>query len=191
VIAVSSSVTRLTLVSHAPTDAMRRGRFHSDESVDPRGLRDLTATTFSTDADAVFIAPERRTRQTAEGLGLSGGLVPHLADIDFGHWAGLAMDDLPEQDVLSWLTDTSTLPPDGESIDGLLTRVQSWMGRVSSENRRIVAVTHPAVVRSVVIRTLESPASSFWRVDIPPLTSTTVHFRGGRWTLRSVAEKIL
>lgn len=183
-------MTRLSLVSHAMTDAMRRARFNSDESVDTSGRRDLAEATFTARADAVLIAPERRTRQTADGLGLAGAVVADLADIDYGHWSGLTMEDLPEPDILAWLTDTATAPPDGESIDALLTRVSLWMDRVSTEKRRILAVTHPAVVRAVIVRTLDAPSSSFWRVDVPPLTSTSVNFSGGRWTLRSVSEKI-
>lgn len=183
-------MTRLTLVTHAMTDAMRRGRFTADEPVDGTGLRDLGPASYPGRVEAVEVAPERRTQQTAEGLGLRGTVVADLRDIDYGHWAGSSMDDLADEDVLAWLTDTSTLPPDGESIDALLARVARWMDRVSSQQGRIVAVTHPAVVRAVVIRTLDAPASSFWRVDVPPLTSTSVNFRGGRWTLRSVAETI-
>nr|WP_296771382.1 histidine phosphatase family protein [Rhodococcus sp. (in: high G+C Gram-positive bacteria)] len=187
---MTSSVTRLSLVTHAMTEAMRRGRFTADESVDETGMRDLDLASYTGRAETVVVAPERRTQQTAEGLGLRGAVVADLRDVDYGHWAGSSMDDLAEKDVLAWLTDTATLPPDGESIDALLARVTRWMDRVSSQQCRIVAVTHPAVVRAVVIRTLDAPASSFWRVDIPPLTSTSVNFRGGRWTLRSVAETI-
>lgn len=187
---MGSSVTRLSLVSHAMTAAMRRGIFNSDESVDEIGLRDLDAATVTARSDSVLIAPERRTRQSAAGLGLHGAVVADLADIDYGHWTGLDLKDLGEPDMIAWLTDTSTTPPAGESIDALIARVARWLAHVSTEHRRILAVTHPSVIRAVVILVLDAPPSSFWRVDIPPLTSTTVNFRGGRWTLRSVAEKI-
>lgn len=187
---MTSSVTRLSLISHAMTDAMRRARFHCDEPVDNDGLRNLERATPDERADAVLVAPERRTRMTAAGLGLPGTVVADLADVDYGRWSGLTMGDLDEEVVVSWLTDTSTTPPGGESIDVLFARVSQWMDRVSTEHGRVLAVTHPAVIRAVVVRTLDAPVSSFWRVDIPPLSSTTVHCRSGRWTLRSVAEKI-
>ncbi|MDJ0394334.1 histidine phosphatase family protein [Rhodococcus sp. G-MC3] len=187
---MTSSATRLSLVTHAVTAAMRHGRFNADESVDEGGMRELGRATYTDRVDTVLVAPERRTQQTAEGLGLRGAVVADLTDVDYGHWAGSTMDDVAEPDILAWLTDTATLPPDGESIDGVLARVARWMDRVSSQQCRIVAVTHPAVVRAVVIHTLDAPPSSFWRVDIPPLTSTSVNFRGGRWTLRSVARTL-
>ncbi|WP_072805688.1 histidine phosphatase family protein [Rhodococcoides yunnanense] len=185
-----SPVTRLSLLSHATTDAVRRARFPSDEPVDSGGLRQIEAIEFTTRAESVLIAPERRTRQTAAALGLQGALVADLSDIRLGDWTGSAIEDLSEKEMLGWLTDTTTTPPNGESIDALSTRVGNWMNRVGSEHRRILAVTHPALIRAVVIRTLDAPPSSFWRVDIPPLSLTSVNFRGGRWTLRSVAEKI-
>jgi broad specificity phosphatase PhoE len=187
---MTPTVTRLSLLSHAMTEAMRRARFASDEPVDSDGLRRLDELTFVTKAESVLIAPERRTRQTADAFGLRGGIDDDLSDLGFGDWAGSGLEDLAEHELVGLLTDTSTTPPGGESIDSLLTRVGRWMDRVSGEQRRILAVTHPAIIRAIIVRTLDAPAESFWRVDIPPLTTTSMNFRGGRWTLRSVAEKI-
>lgn len=184
-------MTRLSLVSHATTVALRRARFNSDEPVDAIGLKHLGRLTYEGSPDAVLVAPELRTRQTADGLGLHGVIVPELSDISYGRWAGSTMDDLPESDVLGWLTDTAVTPPDGESIDDLFERVGRWMDGISADQGRVCAVTHPAVIRAVVVRTLDAPARSFWRVDVPPLTTTSVQFRSGRWTLRTVAEKLV
>ncbi|RRQ27082.1 histidine phosphatase family protein [Rhodococcus sp. Eu-32] len=187
---MAPTVTRLSLISHAMTEAMRRARFPSDEPVDSDGLRRLDELSFTMKVDSVLIAPERRTRRTAQALGLRGAIDDDLSDLRYGDWTGSGLEDLAEHEMVGLLTDTSTTPPGGESIDALLTRVGHWMDRVSSEQRRVLAVTHPAIVRAVVVRTLDAPAESFWRVDIPPLTTTSVNFRGGRWTLRSVAERI-
>lgn len=181
---VSISVTRLVLVSHAVTPAQRRARFESDEPVAVAVSGTLPR------ADRIMVAPELRTRQTAVGLGLEGEVAPELADLDHGAWRGTTMDQHPESDIVSWLTDTGFSPPGGESIDGLFERIGSWLNRIAAEPGNVCAVTHPAVVRAAVVLTLDAPRQSFWRVDIPPLTSTTVHHRSGRWTLRSTAEKI-
>ncbi|WP_165614143.1 histidine phosphatase family protein, partial [Mycolicibacterium holsaticum] len=50
---------------------------------------------------------------------------------------------------------------------------------------RLVAVTHPAVVRAAVLTALEAPPKSFWRIDIAPVSRTVMHYRGHAWTLRS------
>ncbi|SNT27029.1 histidine phosphatase family protein [Rhodococcoides kyotonense] len=187
---MAATVTRLSLISHGMTEAMRRARFPSDEPLDSGGSRQLDDVTFDAPTDSVLVAPELRTRQTADALGLRGDVVVDLSDLAYGDWAGSSLEDLSESDMVGLLTDTSTTPPGGESIDALFIRVGAWMDRVADEHRRILAVTHPAIVRAVVVRTLDAPIASFWRVDIPPVTSTSVNFRGGRWTLRSVAERI-
>ena len=46
-----------------------------------------------------------------------------------------------------------------------------------------MAVTHPAVIRAVILIALDAPPKSFWRIDIAPASRTVLHFRG-RWTLR-------
>jgi broad specificity phosphatase PhoE len=53
----------------------------------------------------------------------------------------------------------------------------------------VVAVTHPAVVRAVLVTALRSPAEVFWRIDVPPLTATTLRRRGG-WTLRHACRPL-
>jgi len=59
------------------------------------------------------------------------------------------------------------------------------MESLASRRGRVVAVTHPAVVRAAILVALDAPAKSFWRVDIAPVSRTVLHFRGHAWTLRS------
>jgi broad specificity phosphatase PhoE len=67
----------------------------------------------------------------------------------------------------------------------LIARVRRWMDTVSAKRGRLVAVTHPAVVRAAVLLALDAPPKSFWRIDIAPVSRTVLHFRGHSWTLRS------
>ncbi|MHB1796159.1 MAG: histidine phosphatase family protein, partial [Acidobacteriaceae bacterium] len=48
-----------------------------------------------------------------------------------------------------------------------------------------LAVTHPAVVRAAVVLTLQAPAQSLWRIDIPPVSVTDIRSNGQFWSLRS------
>jgi broad specificity phosphatase PhoE len=59
------------------------------------------------------------------------------------------------------------------------------MGSLSSQRGRILAVTHPAVVRAAILVVLDAPPKSFWRIDVAPVSRTVMHFRGHAWTLRS------
>ena len=69
-----SEVVRLTLVSHAMTDAMSAGRFPTDEPLNSVGHRQVDASIDLGITDSAFCGPEKRTRQTAELLGLQAGI---------------------------------------------------------------------------------------------------------------------
>lgn len=137
-----------------------------------------------------MIGPEARTRQTAESLHLHGDIDPALRDLDCGQWAGLETNQIAPEQLLAWLTDPRHNPHEGETITDLLTRVQSWMDQLSAAKGRIIAVTHPAVIRAAILTALHAPPESFWRIDVAPLTHTTLHRRGQTWTLRTTGQSL-
>lgn len=171
---------RLTLISHAMTDAMSAGRFPLDEPLSDIGRRQ--ASPLDTDARALA-GPELRTRQTAELLDLRACIEPGLADLDCGGWRGRALHDLPPAELETWLTDPGQAPHGGESIVGLVERVARWLAQ-TGDGGRTVAVTHPAVIRAAILVALDAPPTSFWRIDVAPVSHTVLHRRGGGWTLR-------
>jgi broad specificity phosphatase PhoE len=181
-----TEVLRLCLVSHAMTDAMGAGHFPADEPLNAMGRRQLDAVDPGR-ADRTYCGPELRTRQTAELLGLRPEVQPRLADLDHGRWRGTALDDHPASDVAAWLTDPTSAPHGGESVVGLIGRISDWMVSLPGPGR-VVAVTHPAVVRAAVLVALQAPPKSFWRIDVAPASRTVLHCRGQSWTLR-VAPK--
>ncbi|MBF6331257.1 histidine phosphatase family protein [Nocardia transvalensis] len=188
-----STVTRLTLVTHAMTDAVQAARFPVDEPLNALGRRAVAALgplPGADRADLIRVGPEARTRETAAALGLDGEPDSGLADLDCGAWAGAGMDGLPPEQLMGWLTDPDQRPHGGESIAGLLERVRAWLDAIADPPRRIVAVTHPAIVRAAVLVALHCPATSFWRLDIPPLSATTLHRRGPAWTVRLTAQQV-
>jgi broad specificity phosphatase PhoE len=67
----------------------------------------------------------------------------------------------------------------------LIGRVGTWMESLTSRRGRLVAVTHPSVIRAAILIALDAPPKSFWRIDIAPVSRTVMHFRGHAWTLRS------
>ncbi|ANI42300.1 histidine phosphatase family protein [Mycolicibacterium vaccae] len=181
-----SEVVRLTLVSHAMTDAMAAGRFPVDEPVNPLG-RDQIAKVGRADlgqAERVFCGPEMRARQTAELLGLHATVETGLADLDCGRWRGDELGGVPPADMAVWLTDPVRAPHGGESVVELIARVGRWLDSVTTARTRVVAVTHPAVVRAAILVALDAPPKSFWRIDVAPVSRTALHFRGYAWNLR-------
>jgi broad specificity phosphatase PhoE len=183
-----SRSVRLTLVSHAMTDAMSAGRFPLDEPLNALGIRQVSAAR-TVPADAAVCGPERRTRETAELLGLSAGIDARLADFDHGRWRGESLERLDPAEVVRWLDDPESAPHGGESLAGLVSRVTDWLSTLTGASRRIIAVTHPAVIRAAVLAVLDAPPKSFWRIDIAPVSQTVLHHRGSGWTLRADEPK--
>lgn len=176
-----TDVGRLTLISHAMTDAMAAGRFPADEPLSHLGRRQAGRRH---DDAAALAGPEQRTRQTAALLGLQATTEPRLADLDCGGWRGEKLHDIPPAELHAWLTDPAAAPHGGESVADLIDRVGRWL-KVQADNMiRTVAVTHPAVIRAAILVVLDAPPKSFWRIDIAPVSSTELHYRGRGWTLR-------
>lgn len=178
-----SEVVRLTLVSHAMTDAMAAGRFPADEALNVLGRRQLDGLDIGA-ADTVLCGPEIRTRETAEVLGVAALVDARLADLDCGRWQGLGLDGVQPGQLTRWLTEPDSSPHGAESIVALITRVRGWLDDVGRTPGRTVAVTHPAVIRAVVLSVLDAPPKSFWRIDVAPASCTTLHCRAAVWTLR-------
>jgi len=177
-----SEIVRLTLVSHAMTDAMSAGRFPLDEPLSDLGVRQAQAAVPV--SGALVCAPEQRARQTAELIGATALADVRLADLDVGRWRGLPLDGLDPTSLGAWLTDPTATPHGGESIVELVARVSDWLGQCSGSGGRVVAVTHPAVVRAAILTALDASPKSFWRIDIAPMSRAVVHGRGRVWTMR-------
>ncbi|WP_446743340.1 histidine phosphatase family protein [Silvibacterium acidisoli] len=185
--------SRFTLITHAATEAQRHASFPLDEPILPGEIARMSGIHWGVSNSArVQAAPELRTGETAQLLGLEASVESLLRDCDYGHWRGLKMETIQSEDadgLLAWLTEPATAPHGGESIHQLLERVSCWMQQQCAVNHTI-AVTHPAVVRAALVCALELPAQSFWRFDIAPLTWTDLRLNGKVWTVRSVGCSI-
>ncbi|GLE51793.1 histidine phosphatase family protein [Mycobacterium montefiorense] len=180
-----TEVVRLTLVSHAMTDAMAAVRFPADEPLNETGCRQAKAAVGLDSPGTRHLAgPERRARQTAELLGLQATAEPRLADLDCGSWRGQTLGAVAAADLEVWLTEPACAPHGGESVVDLTERVAGWLASLIEEPSRIVAVTHPAVIRAAILVALGIGPKSFWRIDIAPVAATTMHYRNDCWTLR-------
>ncbi|MGJ6121851.1 histidine phosphatase family protein [Mycolicibacterium sp. Y3] len=180
-----SEVVRLTLVSHAMTDAMAAGRFPTDEPLNALGHRQADATIDLGPVDIAVCGPEQRAVRTAELLGLRARTETALADLDCGRWRGDVLSGVDPAELAVWLTDPVQAPHGGETIVDLITRVRTWLDTLTATHARVVAVTHPAVIRAAILNALDAPPKSFWRLDIAPVSRTVMHFRGHTWTVRS------
>jgi len=181
------NTSRLTLISHAATEAQRRAAFPFDEPLLESEIAKAEGLKWrAPGASHVWSAPERRVEQTSRLLGLSVSSAERLRDCDYGRWRGRRMEEVQIEDpegILAWLTDPSAAPHGGESLENLVRRVGTWINE-QRDMRHTIAVTHPAVIRAGVVHALRIPVSAFWRFDVAPLTLTDLRFSRDVWTLR-------
>ena len=123
--------------------------------------------------------------RTAELLGLRARTESARADLDCGRWRGDVLSGVDPAELAVWLTDPGQAPHGGETIVDLIARVRTWLDTLTGTHARVVAVTHPAVIRAAILNALDAPPKSFWRLDIAPVSRTVMHFRGHTWTVRS------
>ena len=186
--------TRLTLLCHAATGATRAARFPADEALDARGETELAAVASAWGAivkraERRLTAPSRRTRQTAAAL--PGAFVEEsrLRDHDYGSWTGLSLAEAEArgaQAAATWIADPASAPHGGERLDDLLARVAAWMIETATEGGRVAAVTHAAVIRAAIVHAVAAGPTSFWHIDVPPLSRVDLSHDGRRWSLRGL-----
>ncbi|MFF8319617.1 histidine phosphatase family protein [Streptomyces bobili] len=182
---------RLTLLC-AAAPAERDVRF-GDLHLDERALGRARAVAASVagalpEGASCRTAPSERCRRTARALGFDAPVVESsLRDLDLGDWRGRTLDEVAAADgagLGAWMTDPAAAPHGGESVAEACDRVAAWLDTLPPDAGRVLAVVEQAVARAAVLRALDAPLSSFWRVDVPPLSAVRLTGRGGRWNLR-------
>lgn len=178
---------QLTLVCHAATSATRAAAFPGDEPAETASLRQAAALRARLGrVTRAWTSPAQRARQTAAALGLQAEAAPALRDCDFGRWAGRTLAEVERDEPAAlavWLSDAAQAPHGGEPLAGVAARIAAWMQETARDGR-VVAVTHPAVIRAAIVHALGAPPASLWRIDVEPLSLTRLHHGSGGWSLR-------
>lgn len=174
--------TRLTLICHALTQAQKTGRLHcADDGILP--LSQPPAPLLP--AVQLLTAPERRACETAAWLSSTVHVEPALADCDLGHWQGMALKQLraeqPEA-LADWLREPASNVHGGESFAALCQRMAAWLAAFDRPGEWL-AVTHPQVIRAVLVQVLGCPMSAGQRIDVLPLSRLELSHTG-QWRLR-------
>jgi broad specificity phosphatase PhoE len=134
-----------------------------------------------------------RASQTAGALQLDATAEAMLRDCDYGRWTGRAFDEVQAQEpeaVAEWLRDPGAAPHGGESILILMERVAAWLDAQGDAEGQIIAVTHASVIRAAVVHAIEATPRSFWRIDVAPLSLTTLTGGRERWNLTSLGQRL-
>ncbi|MEU6094792.1 histidine phosphatase family protein [Streptomyces sp. NPDC047079] len=183
---------RVTFVAAARCSSLLAERFEDDRPLDQAGwdevqwaagdLAQLAA------AELRYCSPAPRSRATGDALGYAPLVQPALRDCDMGRWRGFTLGEAMAREpsmVDAWLSDPRSTPHGGESLAAFISRVGGWLEtRPVDDGSRIVAVAEPSVVRAAVVYALRAQPSSYWNMDVRPLSTVTLAGRDGRWNLR-------
>ncbi|MEO6298557.1 MAG: histidine phosphatase family protein [Paracoccaceae bacterium] len=180
---------RVTLIAAAATEATRTARFPADEPLEARAYTLLQQVKLPLwEGHTVQASPKTAARQTAQSLALVPVAIADLTDINFGDWAGKSIDEVAAthpQHLTDWLADAAFDGHGGESRTALGQRAARWLQSCAEGPAHTIAVTHAAVVKSLILQVVGATPEAFWRVDIAPLTLTDLRHDGRRWILRT------
>ncbi len=126
---------------------------------------------------AIRSSPLARGRQTAEAISAACG-VPvtvdeRLLEIDWGTWEGRPAGSLAVADVDRWKADEGTAP-EGESLDSLSRRVESFCVETMEEEGLVVAVSHVSPIKAATAWALGVDGTVAWRMFLGLASITRV-----------------
>jgi len=183
---------QITWIAHGATTATRRAAFPADEPLEDKARVKAGRLAGALGrADRVLVAPERRARETADALGLAGVSDRELRDCDHGRWAGRQLAELEAEApaaLTAWLTQLSANPHGGESIADLIRRVAVWCDSPDRGEGRVLAITHPAVMRAALVHALGAAPTTYWRIDVAPLSRLILSRQGISWRLQALEK---
>ena len=181
--------TNLWLIRHAPVDGPR-GVIHGPDA--PADLGDATAfaalrARLPGGAFAVC-SPARRTRETAERLGLVAAEQPAFREQDFGAWTGRRHGELEHELGAAyrefWKSPASNRPPGGESFVDQIDRARAGLAVLPAGDA--VLVVHSGTIRAMLAIALDLAPDSALRFVIDPLSLTRIDRLAGGWRVVAV-----
>jgi broad specificity phosphatase PhoE len=183
---------RVAFVAAARSSPLLAERFDDDRPLDRAGWADVLRVAQDllplAAAELRYCSPTPRSRATGDALGYAPLAQLALRDCDMGRWRGFTLGEAmarEPQAVDAWLADPRATPHGGESLLDFIARVGGWLDtRPVEDGGKVVAVAEPSVIRAALVYVLEAPPSTYWNIDVRPLSTTTVTGRAGRWNLR-------
>lgn len=190
---VTTGETTLFLVRHGRTDSNVRGLLHgrTDVPLDDHGIIQAGCIAERLVAegpiDVLISSPLQRALVTARAIGsrigLEPALVPELAEMDFGSFEGVALENLlidhPEVAArMDDLDDTEAGWPGGETRRGFHDRVYAAFLAILSNHHagRVAVVAHGGVIGSFLARVHNHPVDDWttFHVDNCSLTHMAI-----------------
>jgi broad specificity phosphatase PhoE len=182
----------VTLLAAARSSSLLAERFDDDRPLDQAGWYEVQRAAAGLGplaaAELRYCSPTPRSRATGDALGLAPLVQPALRDCDMGRWRGHTLGEVTAVEpaaVDHWLRDPRSAPHGGEPLLAFISRIGTWLDtRPVGDGARLVAIAEPSVVRAALVYALKAPPSTYWNIDVRPLSTATVTGQPGRWSLR-------
>lgn len=188
---IAAMSVRVSLVAAARNSSLLGERFDDDRPLDEAGWHEVQFAAAALiplgAAELRYCSPTARSRATGQALGFAPMVQPALRDCDMGRWRGCTLADVTAREpaaVDAWLTDPRSAPHGGEPLLAFISRIGGWLDTRPACDGSIVAVAEPAVVRAALVYALRAPPSTYWNVDVCPLSTVTLTGLSRRWSLR-------
>ncbi|MEY1660831.1 histidine phosphatase family protein [Isoalcanivorax beigongshangi] len=178
--------THVELLRHGEAVGPGVFRGQRDDPLSNLGWSQMrTAVTLEEHWDAVLTSPLQRCQSFAEQIAGINDIPLYLdadfSDLDFGHWTGLRLQDLPHRDQQRlqsfWSGNDHYAPPEGETRALFSERVvsawQYWTERL--QGQRILMICHGSVMRMVIAHVLGmDPSRMFLGMRVPHGSRSTI-----------------
>lgn len=111
--------------------------------------------------------------QLSENRGVPYKEVAGFQEIGFGQWEGMSPEQImakyPGELEAYWRDPTQFSPPEGETLDAFIARVEGhWLSLLNEhKGRHVLLVCHGGVIRAIINKILEMPLNALWRVEVP------------------------
>ncbi len=181
---------RVSLVAAARNSSLLGERFEDDRPLDETGWHEVQFAAPALlplgAAELRYCSPTARSRATGQALGFAPMVQPALRDCDMGRWRGLTLAEVTAHEpaaVDAWLADPRSAPHGGETLLAFISRIGGWLDTRPACDGLIVAVAEPSVVRAALVYALRAPPSTYWKVDVRPLSTVTLTGLPRRWSL--------
>jgi len=172
-----SEKTVIDLLRHGEPLGGRRYRGQIDDPLSEKGWSEMWhAVSGETPWQLIITSPLRRcsefAHQLSKRLSLPLHLDERLKEVGFGAWEGLTQQQLQERDadILTrfYLDPQHNRPEDAETLESLSQRVAQAFDQAVSEHwgKHLLIIAHAGVIRSLLTRTLNAPASHMYRLSI-------------------------
>ena len=181
--------TNLWLIRHAPVDGPRGVIHGPDAPADLGDAAGFAALKARLPGGALAVcSPARRTRETAERLGLVAVEQTAFREQDFGAWTGRRHNELERELGPAyrefWKSPASNRPPGGESFVDQIARAGAGLAALPAGDA--ILVVHSGTIRAVLAIALDLNPEQALRFVIDPLSLTRIDRLENGWRVVAV-----